>query len=375
MLIIIQTDFGERIPTGDAVYFDGSDPQKMHNFYPYLYNKVTFEVLEKAYGKNNAAVFARSATAGVQQFPVHWGGDPMSTFEAMAETLRGGLSLGLCGYGFWAHDIGGFEGNPDPALYKRWIAFGLLSSHSRLHGSGSYRVPWLVDPTDEASSVLKKFVDLKHTLMPYLYNSAIESHRTGLPMLRAPFLEYPEDRSSWHLDTQYFLGDSLLVAPVFNAEGDVEYYLPKGKWYNLLDGKIREGPGYVTENHGFDSIPLLLRPGKAVIIGRGGKNVVYDWAEGFKVLVNPVDGMDIEIGIPDHENLGENVAIIGVKASDGKLDVSVKEGSAKVGWVVKIAGQAIESVDIAQEPKGLEIKDSELVVRDASVKSVQLKLR
>ena len=112
----------------------------MHNYYAFLYNKCTFEVTEEFKGKNEALVFARAATAGGQRFPVHWGGDPMSTFEAMAETLRGGLSLGMSGFGYWAHDIGGFEGNPDPALYKRWFAFGALSSHSRLHGSGSFRV-------------------------------------------------------------------------------------------------------------------------------------------------------------------------------------------------------------------------------------------
>lgn len=112
----------------------------MHNYYTQLYNKTTFEILEKKLGPNNAALFARSATAGGQRFPVHWGGDPMSTYEAMAETLRGGLSLGLCGFGYWAHDIGGFEGKPDPGLFKRWIAFGCMSSHSRLHGSGSFRV-------------------------------------------------------------------------------------------------------------------------------------------------------------------------------------------------------------------------------------------
>ncbi|KAF8862677.1 hypothetical protein BDZ45DRAFT_585053 [Acephala macrosclerotiorum] len=276
-----KTDFGERIPTGDAVYFDGSDPEKMHNFYPYLYNKVTFEVLERAFGNNNAALFARSATAGVQRFPVHWGGDPFSTFEAMAETLRGGLSLGLCGFGYWAHDIGGFEGNPDPGLYKRWIAFGLLSSHSRLHGSGSYRVPWLIDPTEEASTILRKFVDLKHKLIPYLYSTAIASHLTGFPMLRATFLEFPEDRSTWHLDTQYMLGPSLLVAPIFNVEGKVEYYVPKGEWYGILDGKVRKGPGYVVEKHGFESLPLLVRPGSAIVLGKGGRNVVYEWEDGY----------------------------------------------------------------------------------------------
>ena len=139
-----KTDFGERIPT-DVVHFDGSDPLKMHNYYPYIYNKTVFEILEEELGKGEAVVFARSATSGCQQFPVHWGGDNASTFESMAETLRGGLSLSLSGFGFWSHDIGGFEGTPPAAVYKRWCAFGLLSSHSRLHGNPTYRVPWLFD--------------------------------------------------------------------------------------------------------------------------------------------------------------------------------------------------------------------------------------
>ena len=139
-----KTDFGERIPT-DVVWHDGSDPLKMHNYYAYLYNKTVFEVLEEKLGVGEAAVFARSATAGGQQFPVHWGGDSTATFESMAESLRGGLSLCLSGFGFWSHDMGGFEQTASADVYKRWCAFGLLSSHSRLHGSGSYRVPWLFD--------------------------------------------------------------------------------------------------------------------------------------------------------------------------------------------------------------------------------------
>jgi len=159
-----KTDFGERIPD-DAVFFDGGDPQRHHNYYTYLYNKAVFELLERKRGKGEAVLFARSATTGSQRFPLHWGGDCESTFEAMAETLRGGLSLSLSGFGFWSHDIGGFEGIPNAALFKRWLAFGLLSSHSRLHGSHSYRVPWSVD--EESAEVCRFFTELKSRLMPY----------------------------------------------------------------------------------------------------------------------------------------------------------------------------------------------------------------
>ena len=158
-----KTDFGERIPT-DVAWYDGSDPERMHNHYTYLYNQTVFELLTKRRGPGEAVVFARSATAGSQQFPVHWSGDCESTFPAMAGDLRGGLSLGMSGFGFWSHDIGGFEGTPDSALFKRWLAFGLLSSHSRLHGNSSYRVPWEFD--EEAVDVTRRFTRLKARLMP-----------------------------------------------------------------------------------------------------------------------------------------------------------------------------------------------------------------
>ncbi|MBO4727443.1 MAG: alpha-xylosidase, partial [Spirochaetaceae bacterium] len=254
-----KTDFGERIPT-DCVYFNGADPQKMHNYYTYLYNQCVFELLEKRRGKGEACLFARSATAGSQKFPLHWGGDCESTFEAMAETLRGGLSLGLCGFGFWSHDIGGFEGNPPPALFKRWLQFGLLSSHSRLHGSNSYRVPWSVD--EESSEVARIFTNIKLKLKPYLLKMAEEACASGVPVLRAMFLEFPEDPTCAFLDRQYMLGDSLLVAPVFSEDGTVEYYLPKGRWVHYIDGReidCTDGGRWLTETYGFTILPLWQR--------------------------------------------------------------------------------------------------------------------
>ena len=123
----IKTDFGERIPR-DVVWYDGSPKLSMHNWYTQLYNQAVFEAIEETYGKGNACLYARSATVGGQQQPVHWGGDCESTFNGMAQSLRAGLSLTSSGFGFWSHDIGGFEGAfPDPAVYKRWVV-----RHARL---------------------------------------------------------------------------------------------------------------------------------------------------------------------------------------------------------------------------------------------------
>jgi len=271
-----KTDFGERIPT-DVVYYDGSDPEKMHNYYTYLYNKAVYEVLEEKLGKGQACLFARSATAGNQKFPVHWGGDCTATYESMAESLRGGLSLCMSGFGFWSHDIGGFEHTATADLYKRWCAFGLLSSHSRLHGSTSYRVPWLFD--EEAVDVLRHFTKLKYSIMPYLYNAACQAASKGIPMMRSMHIEFPEDPICDYLDLQYMLGDSLLVAPIFNDRGEASYYLPKGKWTHFLDNRTMEGGRWIEEKYDYMNLPLWVKPNSVIAVGSNDQKPDYDYCE------------------------------------------------------------------------------------------------
>lgn len=278
----LKTDFGERIPVRSVRYFDGSDPLKMHNQYAVLYNQMVFELLEKRRGKGEAVLFARSAAAGGQQYPVHWGGDCSASYLSMAETLRAGLSLAHCGFGFWSHDISGFEATAPADVYKRWCQFGLLSSHSRLHGSSSYRVPWLFD--EEACDVLRRFTRLKCRLMPYLYALAVEAHETGVPMLRPMVMEFPFDRTAQLCDTQYMLGDSLLVAPMFDAN-EVEYYLPRGRWMNLLDGHVVQGGGWVKERYDMMSMPLMVREGSVVPVGQVDDRPNYDYAQGVTLHV------------------------------------------------------------------------------------------
>ncbi|MYQ76199.1 MULTISPECIES: alpha-xylosidase [unclassified Streptomyces] len=291
-----KTDFGERVPT-DVVWHDGSDPERMHNYYAQIYNRTVFELLEKERGHGEAVLFARSATAGGQQFPVHWGGDCFASFTAMAESLRGGLSLSLSGFGFWSHDIGGFEGTPDPAVFKRWLAFGLLSSHSRLHGNVSYRVPW--EFGEEAVDVARKFTLLKHRLMPYLYGAAATAHRTGIPVMRPMLLEFPDDPATRTLDRQYMLGPDLLVAPVFTEDGQVEYYVPEGTWTHLLTGETVTGPAWRHETHGFDSLPVLVRPGAVLPWGGDDRRPDGDWLDGLTLRVfGEADGT--EVTVPDH---------------------------------------------------------------------------
>jgi alpha-D-xyloside xylohydrolase len=335
-----KSDFGERIPT-DVVYHDGSDPWRMHNYYTYLYNEAVFGVLEEEYGKGQALVFARSATAGSQKFPVHWGGDCSATYESMAESLRGGLSLGLSGFGFWSHDISGFERTATPDLYKRWTAFGLLSSHSRLHGNESYRVPWLFD--EEAGEVLRFFVRMKCSLMPYIYAAAREAVASGIPVMRAMILEFPEDPTSAFLDRQYMLGDSLLVAPVFNDAGTVTYYLPKGRWTNFLTGEAADGGGWRTETHGYMSLPLMARAGSIVAVGGDETKPDYDYGDGVTYHVFEIEeGQTVSKALFD--SLGRKECEIRVRRDESSYAIEAR--GARKPWQVYLKNvRTVRSVD------------------------------
>ncbi|MCL2544656.1 MAG: alpha-xylosidase [Clostridia bacterium] len=294
-----KTDFGERVPVRDIAYHDGSDPVAMHNYYTFLYNQCVFELLERELGAGEAVLFARSATAGGQQFPVHWGGDCSATYPSMAETLRGGLSLAQSGFGFWSHDISGFEQTAPPDVYKRWCAFGLLSSHSRLHGSTSYRVPWLFG--EEACDVLRHFLRLKCALMPYLYQMAREAHLRGAPMLRPMAMQFPDDPGCDALDQQYMLGDSLLVAPVMRADGGVTYYLPEGEWTHFADGRRVEGKNgrWMREEYDFFGLPLWVPDGAAIAVGANEARPDYDYARGVTLHVFPMaEGVERRVEIP-----------------------------------------------------------------------------
>lgn len=315
----LKTDFGERIPVKDIAYFDGKDPLHMHNYYSFLYNKMVFDLLKEERGEGEAILFARSATAGGQQFPVHWGGDNSASYISMAETLRAGLSMSHSGFGFWSHDISGFEQTAPADVYKRWAAFGLLSSHSRLHGSSSYRVPWLFD--EESCDVVRKFTRLKCRLMPYLYGAAVEAHEHGTPMMRPMMLEFPDDPACDTLDRQYMMGESLLVAPVFHADSHVDYYLPDGLWTSLLDGRKVQGGHWQKETHDFLSLPLMVRPGTVLPMGKHDDRPDYDYTDGLELHVYQLaEGQTVTVKIPDLK--GQLAATYTVTMKNGKAEVA-----------------------------------------------------
>ena len=327
-----KTDFGERIPT-DVVYYNGADPIKMHNYYTHLYNKTVFNVLKEYYGENKACLFARSATAGGQQFPVHWGGDCSAEYSSMAETIRGGLSLCISGFGFFSHDISGFEATATPDIYKRWCAFGLMSTHSRLHGNSSYRVPWLFD--DEACDVLRFFTKLKGKLMPYMFSQAVKTHVKGVPMMRAMVIDFADDPAALTLDRQYMLGDNLLCAPILNDEGRAEFYVPAGRWTDIITGKVYEGEKWYRETCNYFEMPILARPNSIVTYGDFVRDFEYDYLANAEAVIYELgDGCEASTVIYDKEAN----KLCDIKAVRNGNTVTVSYTKTDRDFTVKISG-------------------------------------
>lgn len=257
----IKTDFGEGIPR--QAHYHSIDGKHFHNVYSLLYNAVVFQATQRASGEN--IVWARSGTAGSQRWPVHWGGDSQCTFEALAGTLRGALSAGMSGIPFFSHDIGGFIGLPTDELYVRWAQMGLFSSHSRCHGVGdhTHREPWTF--SREACDIFRFYDKLRYSLMPYIYAEAEKCTRTGLPMMRALVLEYPQDLNVRYIDDEYLFGDSLLIAPVLKPLSKARMrrvYLPAGVWHDYFTHeRIESGGMWIERAVDLQTMPIYVRGG------------------------------------------------------------------------------------------------------------------
>ena len=337
-----KTDFGERIPVDGIEYYDHSDPKKMHNYYTYLYNKTVYEVLEKKRGKGQAVLFARSATVGGQKYPVHWGGDCWSDYESMEESLRGGLSLLMSGFGFWAHDIGGFESTSTPDVYKRWVAFGLLSSHSRLHGSTSYRVPWVYD--EESVDVVRFFTKLKARLMPYLYKTSIQASTEGIPTMRSMVLEFTDDRTCHYTDRQYMLGDYLLVAPIFNEEGMGDFYLPQGNWTDFFTGEEICGGRWIKQKYDYLSIPLMVKENAIIALGAFDDKPDYDYGDGVELRIYQLADQTTSSTVVYGMDQKEEVKVVAKR--EGQI-ITVDVESAKA-YLIRLVNVTISKVEGAE---------------------------
>jgi alpha-D-xyloside xylohydrolase len=254
----IKVDFGEAAPL-TGIYHSGHSGFYEHNLYPLRYNRVVAEVTKEVTGEN--IIWARSAWAGSQRYPIHWGGDAGKMDIGMAATLRGGLSLGLSGFTFWSHDIGGFFGDKAEDVYHRWVPFGMLTSHTRSHGQPP-KEPWEFSPGFLAD--YRKAAEMKYRLMPYIYAQAKDSSERGLPMLRALFVEFPDDPGSWLVEDEYLLGSDILVAPLLETGMTGRaVYLPPGKWIDYQTAKVFAG-GWQQIAAGALPVVVLVRDGAVI---------------------------------------------------------------------------------------------------------------
>ncbi|MDQ3809239.1 MAG: alpha-xylosidase, partial [Chloroflexota bacterium] len=277
-----KTDFGEAIAE-DAVFANGMTGRELHNAYPLLYNSCFYEAFAEA--GVEPLVWGRSGWAGIQRFPVSWSGDQLCNYASMVCTLWGGLSFGLSGGAFWSHDIGGFEGRPDPELYIRWAQWGLLSSHARAHGT-TRREPWTFG--DRAERSFAEFARLRYRLIPYLYSCAHEAAATGMPVMRALVLVDCNDPNAWAADTQYLLGPDLLVCPVLAPGVDsVRVYLPPGTWYDYWSANQFRGGTWRDLSVTLERIPLLVRGGAVLPLGPDEEWVGQHDSEPLTLLVYP----------------------------------------------------------------------------------------
>ena len=271
---VIKADFGEGAPL-TGVYASGRTGWYEHNLYPVRYNKAAWEITKRATG--DGIIWGRSAWAGSQRYPLHWGGDAENTNSAMAATLRGGLSFGLSGFTFWSHDVGGFVNRAPRALYRRWLPFGALTSHTRTHGAPP-REPWEYDSAFVQD--FRRAVEMKYRLMPYIYAQAKASAANGYPMLRTLFFEYPDDPTSWLIEDEYLFGSDLLVAPLFEEADHRNVYLPPGSWIDYQTGRVYSGAVWHDIPAGPIPIVVLAR-NHAVIphVAVAQHTAAIDWSD------------------------------------------------------------------------------------------------
>ena len=325
---IFTADFGEAAPL-TGIYDARHGGFHEHNLYPLRYNKAVAEITKEVLGKG--VIFARSAWAGSQRYPLHWGGDAENTDTAMAATLRAGLSLGLCGFSFWSHFIGGFAYSSPEDLYRRWLAFGVLCSHSRCHGTPPTE-PW--EYGEKFTDDFRRTVEMKYRLMPYVYAQAKLASLNGHPMLRTLFFEYPEDRTSWLVEDEYLFGTDILVAPLMEEARSRDVYLPPGLWSDYQRGETLEGPRWHHVRAGEIPVVMLVRDGVAIPHARLAQSTGgIEWGE---IELRIFGAGDSAEGYFCHPEDGGLHALRLARGDEGfELDEDPLDG--KVGWRILTA--------------------------------------
>jgi alpha-D-xyloside xylohydrolase len=320
----IKVDFGEAAPT-NGIYASGRTGFYEHNLYPLRYNKAVADITKKVTG--DTIIWARSAWAGSQRYPLHWGGDAENTDTGMEGELRGGLSLGLSGFSFWSHDIGGFVQKCPEDLYRRWLPFGMLSSHSRAHGIPP-KEPW--EYNEAFTDAFRQVTEMRYRLMPYIYAQAKQCTQKGLPMVRALFVEFPDDPGCWQVEDQYMFGSDILVAPIMH-EGTTgrNVYLPTGQWVDYQTGKTYAA-GWQSIEAGTIPVIMLVRDGAIIPhIKLAQSTTQMDWSNldlvVFSALSKTANGC---VYLPTDQVLHE----VSLTSKDGKWTMETDSAAGKVKW-------------------------------------------
>ncbi len=348
---VIKVDFGEGAPP-DAVYH-GVGSESMHSLYPLLYNKAIYDITQEYH--DYGVVWARSAWAGSQRYPVHWSGDGISRYEDLACVLRATLSFGMTGFPFYSHDIGGFSGLPSSDEYIRWAQLGLFASHSRAHGVPP-REPW--EYGEEANKIFRKYTNLRYQLMPYIYSQSVVCCDTSIPMVRALVLDYQDDPTTYTLDDQYLFGDSILIAPILNAVNRRRVYFPAGDWVDYWTGEVISGPSWKMVDAPLDTMPMYVRSG-AIIPFAPLMQYVDE---------KPTDPLTLKIYHPHdsgqftiHEEDDTHMMI--QYRRDG--DQLIVETGATVGQIhIDLIGVTAQSVEASGDP--IEISDDGIIIVDGT---------
>jgi len=324
---VIKADFGEAAPP-DALYFSGRTGFYEHNLYPLRYNKTVADITKQINGDN--IIWARSAWAGSQRYPVHWGGDPANTNTAMAATLRAGLSIGLSGFSFWASDIGGFVKKKPEDIYRRWTPFGMLNSHTRSHGAPPTE-PW--EYGVDFMNAFRLADNMRYELMPYIYSQAKDCSERGLPMLRALFIEYPGDPGSWNVDDEYLFGKDMLVAPLFENVTKRDVYLPPGQWIDYQTAKIYSG-GWHNIEAGKIPIIVLVHEGAVIPhIALAQSTAQMDWSK-LDLVVYATDSKKVNglICLPS-DNVLHKISLV---KKDNRFILETNPLTSKVSFTVRL---------------------------------------
>lgn len=325
---VIKVDFGEAAPL-EGIYASGRTGFYEHNLYPLRYNQAVADITQKITG--DTIIWARSAWAGSQRYPLHWGGDPANTDSAMASTLRGGLSLGLCGFSFWSHDMGGFVKACPEELYRRWAAFGFFSSHSRSHGIPPTE-PW--EYGEDFMNGFRLAAEMRYRLMPYIYAQARDCTQRGLPMLRALFVEFPEDPGSWRIDDEYMFGSDILAAPLLEKGNQRNVYLPPGTWIDYQTGRVYSG-GWHEIRAGPVPILLLVRDGSVIPHIRLAQSTAFmDWSN-LELVVFTKDRAEVQglVCLPSELVLHP----LTLTARQGVFELETDPFAGKVQWSIRQA--------------------------------------